>query len=67
MCRKLLPQSQTTNDWRMSCDIEEADIKSAMSHSREDAPPLSGDSAVEKDVKAFEIDDHMGFVIIGNY
>ena len=35
--------SQTTNDWRISCNIEEADIKSAMSHSREDAPPLSGD------------------------
>ena len=32
-------------------------IKSAMSHSREDAPPLSGDSAVVKDVKAFEIDE----------
>ena len=41
----------------MSCDIEEADIKSAMSHSREDATPLSGDSAVVKDVKAFEIDE----------
>ena len=36
---------------------EEEQTQSAMSHSREDAPPLSGDSAVVKDVKAFEIDE----------